>query len=517
MSLLKLIPILCTSALAGNLLAQSIPAPILTAAPHIPYPPIAKAARVEGEVVVSFSIDSDGRTVSVQALSGPPMLIPAVYEAVKQWRFQTPLPMNTEEDFKATYKFSLHREENLEDDLDAPPYIPCCGDAIYLPAMAGQVSGEVRSLDGTLNIDVTPAPAASQDRCPDEKEKSPPSTSAAEDFVELYRRDYRVRVYRNGHIEWHGTKEVAVMGDSGAQISSDATAALLARFQTQTYWSACSIQLPRSEQDVDESSASIEYFTVSVGGHQKSVCVSCFSPQDIGERFAWAVDKTADTHRWRHGDSASESYANMFDDLVLPKPGITALMRATHRFNFNAEQTLEPLKLYIARGVPIDAVDESGWTALMYAAQLSFYDDHAIQLLLDAHADVNHASLHGDTALMMGAFHGVLIESLVERGADINMSNADGVTALMLLAQYDRPDILKKAILAGADATLRDNAGHTALDYLRAASCLKPIIALPKTEMQIIYEAPVSCPSKRQEFLQSQALLQAAMKMSSSR
>ncbi len=453
------------------------------------------------------------------------MLRGAVEEQINQWRFKTPLPMNAREDYEAAYTFHLgYLDENLDDDLDAPLWEPSGGCIVILPEKAVQVIGAVHSQDGNQIIDVTPAaiPLAA-DRCPNDKEKQPPSTIDANDFVELYRSayveqntdEYRIRVYRDGRVEWHGENGVAVKGDQHAQISKESAATLLGRFQDASFWSACSAVLPPPPHKVDDDFTSGDYLTVYIGGHLKTVnsSINSFIDAEVGAKFAWAVDKVVDAHRWRHGDAGNEPYTNMHDDLYQPKPGVTALMHATYRFSpNNGQQTLEPLKHLIAKGAEIDAADESGWTALMYAAYFDSYDGQAVRLLLEAHADPNRKSMHGDTALMMAAYNGYLNESLLDKGAEINAQNADGVTALMLLAQKYETNGLKDAITAGADAMIKDNAGRRAMDYLRAASCEKPIIPLPKPFMQFVHDGPVPCPSESEDFLKSERLLSDTMK-----
>jgi TonB family protein len=65
------------------------------------YPPIAAAARVEGEVRISVLIDAQGRISSEKVLSGPLMLQGASLDAVKKWQFSfftvngTPEPVTT--------------------------------------------------------------------------------------------------------------------------------------------------------------------------------------------------------------------------------------------------------------------------------------------------------------------------------------------------------------------------------------------------------------------------------------
>jgi TonB family protein len=51
------------------------------------YPPIAKAAHITGEVLLSVTIDSRGHVFKAETLSGPAMLMAASIDAVKQWTF----------------------------------------------------------------------------------------------------------------------------------------------------------------------------------------------------------------------------------------------------------------------------------------------------------------------------------------------------------------------------------------------------------------------------------------------
>jgi TonB family protein len=55
--------------------------------PQPPYPPIAKASRVQGTVVVQILVDESGRVVSATAVSGPPLLQQAAAAAARQARF----------------------------------------------------------------------------------------------------------------------------------------------------------------------------------------------------------------------------------------------------------------------------------------------------------------------------------------------------------------------------------------------------------------------------------------------
>lgn len=52
------------------------------------YPTLARAARVQGDVVLSAVIDTNGQITNLQLVSGHPMLVPAAIAAVRQWRYK---------------------------------------------------------------------------------------------------------------------------------------------------------------------------------------------------------------------------------------------------------------------------------------------------------------------------------------------------------------------------------------------------------------------------------------------
>jgi TonB family protein len=51
------------------------------------YPPLARLARIEGVVVITFQVDADGGVTEAQFESGHPMLRPTVTNAVSGWKF----------------------------------------------------------------------------------------------------------------------------------------------------------------------------------------------------------------------------------------------------------------------------------------------------------------------------------------------------------------------------------------------------------------------------------------------
>lgn len=71
--------------LEGNLLHRVEPV----------YPPLAKAARIQGSVVLVAVISRAGTIHNLHAVSGPPLLVPAAVNAVSQWRYR-PYILNSE-------------------------------------------------------------------------------------------------------------------------------------------------------------------------------------------------------------------------------------------------------------------------------------------------------------------------------------------------------------------------------------------------------------------------------------
>ncbi len=59
------------------------------------YPPIAKAARVSGTVILQATISKSGTIENLQVVSGPAMLQQAALDAVRSWRYR-PYLLNNE-------------------------------------------------------------------------------------------------------------------------------------------------------------------------------------------------------------------------------------------------------------------------------------------------------------------------------------------------------------------------------------------------------------------------------------
>jgi protein TonB len=60
--------------------AIAMPAPV--------YPEIARAARIQGDVVVDAVIDTNGNIVQMKLVSGHPLLVGAAMEALRRWKYE---------------------------------------------------------------------------------------------------------------------------------------------------------------------------------------------------------------------------------------------------------------------------------------------------------------------------------------------------------------------------------------------------------------------------------------------
>ena len=59
------------------------------------YPPLARQARIQGQVVLRAIIGRSGAIENLQVLGGHPMLVQSAIDAVKQWRYR-PYSLNGE-------------------------------------------------------------------------------------------------------------------------------------------------------------------------------------------------------------------------------------------------------------------------------------------------------------------------------------------------------------------------------------------------------------------------------------
>jgi len=115
-------------------------------------------------------------------------------------------------------------------------------------------------------------------------------------------------------------------------------------------------------------------------------------------------------------------------------------------------------------GLPTDAVDEQGCTALLRAASGKHYA--VVEQLLAYNADPRHANDKGVTPLAaaISAKHSQIVAALLDAGADPQQRLREGgLTALMLASAHGLPDIVEQLLAAGADVHSVDDQQRSAL------------------------------------------------------
>jgi len=55
---------------------------------HPEYPPLARQARVQGQVQIDAILDEQGNVVEMKVVSGPPLLYQAALDALKKWKYE---------------------------------------------------------------------------------------------------------------------------------------------------------------------------------------------------------------------------------------------------------------------------------------------------------------------------------------------------------------------------------------------------------------------------------------------
>jgi ankyrin repeat protein len=144
-------------------------------------------------------------------------------------------------------------------------------------------------------------------------------------------------------------------------------------------------------------------------------------------------------------------------NIIEPQRGDTALILAMREKSMKAFDVLVK-----ARDIDVNAHSRNGDTALMIAA----YNGNrpAVDALLAKGAQVNK---QGWTALHYAAYIGAndIVRTLLDRSAYIDAESPNKTTPLMMAAWGGRIMTVKLLLDEGADATLKNEKGLSAIDY----------------------------------------------------
>src|SRR5690349_12080216 len=136
------------------------------------------------------------------------------------------------------------------------------------------------------------------------------------------------------------------------------------------------------------------------------------------------------------------------------KRGATLLMHSA------AFGNLATLKLLLDRGADVNARNDFGATALLWAAR----DPEKARLLIERGADVNARSKQGRTPLMLAALRpggAATVALLLSKGADPAVADNHGETALGLAATIGEADSMRLLLAKGADPSSKNDKSET--------------------------------------------------------
>ncbi len=139
------------------------------------------------------------------------------------------------------------------------------------------------------------------------------------------------------------------------------------------------------------------------------------------------------------------------------------LVDAVQNRNIAAARTL------LQEGVPVDATQPDGTTALHWAARWN--QPGIVTSLLQAGADVDAANRYGVTPLSLACMNGSVsvVATLLAAGADPNTRTPEGEMPLMTAARTGNADVVRLLLGSGADIDATENwRGQNALMWATA-------------------------------------------------
>ncbi len=183
-----------------------------------------------------------------------------------------------------------------------------------------------------------------------------------------------------------------------------------------------------------------------------------------------------------------EQMNSIMTDLIKAGADVNAKDPNGHTPLFRAATTgkLEAAQILLDSNANVNMANNDGATPLIRSAEsLSMNPEPVISLLIKRGADLNAKDNSGKTALVYAVMRAntTTIKLLLDAGADPNIVLRDGSTVLMEAVQQHRSDpipILESLVAGGANVRAKNNSGKTALDLAKEINNQKAITFLEK-------------------------------------
>lgn len=365
------------------------------------YPPLAKAARVEGTVHLKLLVNSNGVVSQVFESSGHPLLVRAAKEAALQYRYRpfevagVPTTVLVE----ASVSFSLSGKS-------ASPPIP-------FPEVTNLNSVLIEYGDGSISL----------------------------------------RIKGTGLVEYDGVSGVIVEGKHQRHIEPQDIQQLVESFRRADFFSL------RDDYSVGATDVGQTRTSIQIGNLQKSITDDWVQIPPALKSVQDAILKYSHSDQWVKGtvdtvpgilaETPSPSVRHDVLSNILPRAALYGDTETVHAILF--------------QGVDLERRSLWDGTALMHAAERGLPD--MVVALLRAGADVRARDKARRGALIFGARSGSakVVELLIDAGASASEKDKYGDTALMAAAAAGNPDSVRLLLDKGASVNARNRRHQTAL------------------------------------------------------
>jgi uncharacterized protein DUF6438/ankyrin repeat protein len=269
---------------------------------------------------------------------------------------------------------------------------------------------------------------------------------------------YNLAIYKDGSTVYEGKENVRVKGTETDRIEADAVRRLADKLVAAHYFSLESKYVSIKTADGSEmvvTDLPSTYTSFNWEGHTKKIDDYVGGPKALHE-LENEIDQVAKTSRYIRIDAE------------------TVHQKARQGWNVKEDPEAKGLLWEVVESGDSDAVRaflQEGANPNQNSRDLSLLqragNAEVVRVLISGGADVNWKSSYG-TALLSAASGDLdSVTALISAGAHVNETNSEGETALMKAASEAEPDICRLLLTSGANPSLLDHAGHSALDHAR--------------------------------------------------